>query len=65
MRPGVAPRVKVCCMANVDEARLAIAHGASALGLVSAMPSGPGPIDESKLAAFFTALEPSVNEMFV
>ncbi len=37
-----AIRVKVCCIASVDEARLALAHGASALGLVSAMPSGPG-----------------------
>jgi phosphoribosylanthranilate isomerase len=36
--------VKVCCIADLDEARLAVAAGASALGLVSAMPSGPGPI---------------------
>ena len=35
--------VKVCCIADLDEARLAIAAGASAIGLVSEMPSGPGP----------------------
>jgi phosphoribosylanthranilate isomerase len=34
--------LKVCCIASVEEAELAVAHGASALGLVSAMPSGPG-----------------------
>src|SRR5437764_5207154 len=39
-------RIKICCMASVDEARLAIAAGADALGLVSAMPSGAGPINE-------------------
>ena len=40
------PVVKICCIGSVDEARLAIDAGASALGLVSAMPSGPGVIDE-------------------
>lgn len=39
-------RFKICCIAGIDEARLALAHGASALGLVSAMPSGPGVIDD-------------------
>jgi phosphoribosylanthranilate isomerase len=38
--------IKVCCIANSREARLAIDYGASAIGLVSAMPSGPGVIDE-------------------
>ena len=44
------PFVKVCCIADLDEARLAIDAGASALGLVSAMPSGPGPIPEEDIA---------------
>lgn len=42
--------VKVCCIASHDEARLAVSAGASALGLVSAMPSGPGPIPEELIA---------------
>jgi len=42
--------VKVCCIASLDEARLAVSTGASALGLVSAMPSGPGPIPEELIA---------------
>ena len=33
-----APQVKVCCIADLAEARLAMAAGAAALGLVSAMP---------------------------
>ena len=44
-------RVKICCIASIDEAWLAINHGASALGFVSRMPSGPGPIDEDLIAS--------------
>lgn len=40
-------RVKVCCIADVAEAELAIGAGADAIGLVSAMPSGPGVIEEA------------------
>ncbi|HWP82878.1 MAG TPA: phosphoribosylanthranilate isomerase [Bacteroidota bacterium] len=43
-------RFKICCIQNPDEARLAIRYGATALGLVSAMPSGPGPISEDHIA---------------
>jgi len=43
-------RLKVCCIQDQAEARLAIEHGASAIGLVAAMPSGPGPIPESRIA---------------
>jgi phosphoribosylanthranilate isomerase len=51
-------RVKICCIASVDEARLAIDAGAAALGLVSAMPSGPGPIDEALIAEIAAAVPP-------
>ena len=50
--------VKICCIASLDEARLAIDAGASAIGLVSAMPSGPGPIDEADIAAIAAAVPP-------
>jgi phosphoribosylanthranilate isomerase len=42
----VATLLKVCCIASIEEAELAVAHGASAIGLVSAMPSGPGVVDD-------------------
>jgi phosphoribosylanthranilate isomerase len=42
--------VKICCISSVEEARLAISLGASALGFVSSMPSGPGVIDEALIA---------------
>lgn len=38
------PRVKICCISSIGEAALAVRYGASAIGLVSEMPSGPGVI---------------------
>jgi phosphoribosylanthranilate isomerase len=40
------PRVKICCIGSREEAALAVRHGADALGLVTAMPSGPGVITD-------------------
>ena len=54
------PRVKICCMGSVEEARLAIACGASAVGLVSAMPSGPGVISEERIADIAARIPPGV-----
>lgn len=56
--------VKVCCIASRDEARLAVSAGASAIGLVSAMPSGPGPIPE-ELIAEIAAATPPATETFL
>jgi phosphoribosylanthranilate isomerase len=42
--------IKICCISSHDEASLAISEGASALGFVSAMPSGPGVIDDETIA---------------
>jgi len=54
-------RFKVCCIRSVDEARLAVDLGASALGLVSAMPSGPGVIDEDTIARVAATVPPGVS----
>jgi phosphoribosylanthranilate isomerase len=54
------PYVKICCIADEEEARLAIAAGASALGLVSAMPSGPGVIPDERIAAIARFVPPPV-----
>jgi phosphoribosylanthranilate isomerase len=61
MRPTRSPRIKICCIQSLDEARLAIDHGASALGLVSAMPSGPGVIAEERIAEIADAIPPTVG----
>jgi len=53
-------RVKICCISSVDEAWMAIRAGASALGLVSAMPSGPGVIEESLITEIAAVVPPGV-----
>jgi phosphoribosylanthranilate isomerase len=49
----------------VEEAWLAITHGASAVGLVSAMPSGPGPIPEDLIAEIAAQLPPAVGSFLL
>jgi phosphoribosylanthranilate isomerase len=54
------PRIKICCISSVDEAQLAVLHGASALGLVSHMPSGPGVISDALIAEIVATVPPPV-----
>ena len=54
------PFIKICCMASREEVRLAISAGASAVGLVSAMPSGPGPIPDSLIADIAAGVPPPI-----
>jgi phosphoribosylanthranilate isomerase len=54
------PRVKICCTQSLDEAWLAIGAGASALGFVSAMPSGPGIISDDEISDIVLAVPPAV-----
>ena len=61
MRNVPTPRVKICCIQSLDEASLAIGHGAAALGLVSAMPSGPGVISEDQIADIADAVPPPIG----
>ena len=61
MKATAIPRVKVCCISSVEEARAAIRHGASALGLVSEMPSGPGVISEKLISEIARVTPPAVS----
>ncbi len=61
MQPCLNPRVKICCISSVEEAWLAIRCGASALGLVSEMPSGPGVISEALIAEIAASVPPGVT----
>lgn len=54
-------RVKICCIGSVDEAKTAIEYGASALGLVGKMPSGPGVIDDDLIARIASSVPPAVS----
>ncbi len=42
-------KVKICCIRTIEEAEMAISLGASAIGLVSEMPSGPGVISDESI----------------
>ena len=54
------PRVKICCISSSQEAFDAIGCGASALGLVGAMPSGPGVISDEEIFAIARQVPPPV-----
>jgi phosphoribosylanthranilate isomerase len=59
------PRVKICCISSVDEARLAINYGATALGLVSSMPSGPGVITDELIIEIASVIPPGVSSFLL
>ncbi len=54
------PRVKICCISSREEAATAISHGASALGLVGHMPSGPGVISDELILEIARAVPPPI-----
>lgn len=55
------PRVKICCISSIEEAHTAIGYGASALGLVGPMPSGPGIIDNTTIQQIARAVPPPIS----
>jgi phosphoribosylanthranilate isomerase len=54
------PRVKICCINSLEEASLAVRYGASALGVVSEMPSGPGVISDELARGIAMRVPPAV-----
>jgi phosphoribosylanthranilate isomerase len=55
------PRVKICCISSVSEAQMAVSYGASALGLVGNMPSGPGIISDELIAQITKSVPPPIS----
>ncbi len=53
-------KIKICCISSHEEARLAIRHGADALGLVGKMPSGPGPITDELINSIAKTIHPPI-----
>ncbi len=53
-------RIKICCISSPEEAKLAVEHGADAVGLVGPMPSGPGVIDNKLIAEIAAMVPPPV-----
>jgi phosphoribosylanthranilate isomerase len=54
-------RVKICCICSTDEAKMAIQFGASALGLVANMPSGPGVIADEEILKITRSVPPAIS----
>ncbi|AEE49762.1 phosphoribosylanthranilate isomerase [Haliscomenobacter hydrossis] len=54
------PKIKICCISSLEEAHLAVQLGASALGLVAKMPSGPGPISDELIREIAAAVPPPI-----
>ncbi|MBK8944838.1 MAG: phosphoribosylanthranilate isomerase [Ignavibacteriae bacterium] len=54
-------KVKICCISSLEEAQTAIELGASAIGLVSEMPSGPGIIGESLISEIAKSVPQNIN----
>lgn len=52
------PRIKICCISSAEEAKTAIEYGASAIGLVAKMPSGPGPISDELIKQIASTIPP-------
>lgn len=57
--------IKICCIQSEMEAALAVSAGADLLGLVSAMPSGPGPIDEASIARIVATIPQGVDRVLL
>ncbi len=53
-------RIKICCISSIEEAKTAIEYGASAIGLVARMPSGPGPISDDLIKQIAATVPPPV-----
>lgn len=58
-------RLKVCCISSIEEARIAVTAGASAVGLVGEMPSGPGVIADDRIADIAAAVPPPVSRFLL
>jgi phosphoribosylanthranilate isomerase len=55
------PKIKICCISSPEEASMAISQGASALGLVGNMPSGPGVIADELIATIAKQVPPPIG----
>lgn len=57
----IKPRVKICCISSIEEAKMAIEYGAAALGLVGQMPSGPGIIGDALISQIVKTVPPPIS----
>lgn len=59
------PQIKICCISSKKEAKMAIEAGASAIGLVGKMPSGPGPIEDNLIKEIAIKVPPPIATFYL
>jgi phosphoribosylanthranilate isomerase len=62
---NVMVKVKICCISSIEEARLAVAYGAAAIGLVGRMPSGPGIITDELIHSIAKTVLPPIHSFLL
>jgi len=58
-------RIKICCISSPEEAQMAIRYGASALGLVGRMPSGPGIISDEAIFSITKTIPTGISSFLL
>lgn len=58
-------QVKICCISSTEEAQVAIQHGATAIGLVGPMPSGPGVISLKEANEIGSVMPPEIDTFYL
>lgn len=61
----MTPKIKICCISSIKEAQLAIKTGASAIGLVGNMPSGPGIISDKIIYSIAKNIPPHIDSFLL
>lgn len=59
------PKIKICCISSLEEAEMAIDYGASAIGLVGNMPSGPGVISDDLIKSIAKNTAPPIESFLL
>jgi phosphoribosylanthranilate isomerase len=58
-------RVKVCCISSREELQIAVEAGASAVGFVADMPSGPGVVTDRRIVDLVDRTPPGVSRFLL
>ena len=58
-------RVKICCIKNLIEAQMAVDAGATEIGLVGQMPTGPGVIEDHMIREIASQFNSQVNTVLL
>jgi Phosphoribosylanthranilate isomerase len=65
MKRTLHPKVKVCCISSIAEAKMAMENGADAIGLVGDMPSGPGIINDDLIKEIANIVPPNISSFLL